>query len=188
MPSPIAHVSISLILYRLLWRERSTGVPSRERIGMLIFVLLMSILPDIDSIAGILFGNFGKYHNQYTHSMLFAGVVFAVVYLVARAFKCLQTVRLATMAFVLVMIHLGMDWVTDGRGLKLLWPFTVERFRSPFLLFFGVKWSDGLFSTNHIITILNEVLVVGLVYLMVPWFMGLRRKSAASKTNGHGSV
>ena len=40
----------------------------------------------------------------------------------------------------------------------LFWPLSSHRFSSPLLLFYGVRWSDGLFSIHHLSTVLNELL------------------------------
>ncbi len=54
-------------------------------------------------------------------------------------------------------LHVLADYLTWGRGVMLFWPFTPERFAPPVYLFYGLHWSDGLFSVRHLWTVLTEL-------------------------------
>jgi len=76
-------------------------------------------------------------------------------------------------------LHVIMDCFTAGRGVMLLWPLIAERYSAPIRLFYGLKWSEGLFSTKHIWTIVTEVGVVMLVAFVTHM---LSRKQHGSST------
>ncbi|MGQ0604765.1 MAG: metal-dependent hydrolase, partial [Anaerolineales bacterium] len=82
MPSPIAHVTAGYVLYKLS-RHRWPALDTR-RLGpfprLLVITAGLSMLPDIDSVLGFLTGDFGRFHNNVTHSLI---VGFAVALAIA---------------------------------------------------------------------------------------------------------
>jgi membrane-bound metal-dependent hydrolase YbcI (DUF457 family) len=137
------------------------------------------MLPDVDAIIGILAGDIGQFHNNGTHSLVFglasATFIASVIWLKLRSgFLYWFSVSLISIAS-----HILMDYFTlGGRGVMLLWPITVNRFDSPFKLFYGVRWSDGLLSIEHLWTVLTEigfVLLIILIYRVASY--GTRRVS-----------
>lgn len=163
MPSPIAHLTVGYALCRIL-RKAAEKHPAfrafRPPCLLLPACLFFSLLPDSDSALGILFGQFGQYHNQWSHSLFFwvlpSCLLAGAVYLLSRD----RAVARAWGALCLLSccMHVLMDYTCQGRGVMLFWPLTTQRFISPVLLFYGVRWSDGVWSLRHIPTILNELL------------------------------
>jgi membrane-bound metal-dependent hydrolase YbcI (DUF457 family) len=123
---------------------------------LLVISVGLSLLPDVDSIAGFLLGDFGRYHNNGSHS-LFAGLVVA---LVIGGLVWLRKRSEFGYWFTLVLLcyhfHLVLDFITFGRGVMLFWPLSTARFVSPAKLFYGLHWSDGVVSIKHVWTLLNE--------------------------------
>ena len=179
MPSPIAHLTAGYAAYALarayapkLTLGRVGPIP-----GLLLLTGGFSLLPDLDAVAGVLLGDFGRFHNNLTHS-LFMGLA------VALAFGALMRwqrgsgfwywVALAGLCYEL---HIVMDWMTVGRGVMALWPFASQRYQAGNPLFYGLHWSEGLFSPRHLLTAATElvfaVLVLGLVH-------GFRRRPVAA--------
>lgn len=172
MPSPLAHTTAGYAVYRLLRRRRSDGEPQVWRLPLILLVtLVFSILPDFDTVAGILAGDIGRYHNQGTHSLvvgLLVALLFAVLLARGRmhAFKAWFPPLLLSYE-----LHVLMDVVTLGeRGVMLLWPLSSARFDVPFTLFYGVRWSEGIFAWQHLVTLATEalfaLLVLGGLYLL----------------------
>ncbi len=172
MPSPLAHTTAGYAVYRLLRRRRSDGEPQVWRLPLILLVtLVFSILPDFDAVAGILAGDIGRYHNQGTHSLvvgLLVALLFAVLLARGRmhAFKAWFPPLLLSYE-----LHVLMDVVTLGeRGVMLLWPLSSARFDVPFTLFYGVRWSEGIFAWQHLVTLATEalfaLLVLGGLYLL----------------------
>ena len=160
MPSPLAHTAAGIALYlvgRPALSEKET--PRTGRIPTLGLVTVgFSLLPDIDSVVGLLTGNFGRYHNNLTHS-LFVGLVLSLLpaaYGRRRGGAGAAVWYLA--ALLPYALHLLMDAANVGRGIMALWPLTTDRFQLPFPLFYGFHWSDGLLSVRHIWTFVTEAL------------------------------
>ncbi len=167
MPSPIAHLAAGYLVYRV-----SAGIsPSagRHRIGPLPLlpaaVAGFSLLPDVDAVAGLLSGNFGRYHNNLTHSLLVGlAVALAGGALMSRRnqpFRFWFGVALTAFA-----LHSVMDAATPGRGVMLAWPLTPDRMSLPWALFYGFHWSDGWYSSRHLWTAMSESAFAGLVWLL----------------------
>ena len=169
MPSPIAHLTAGYAIYTL----SRTGSPQRELRqvgpfpGLLVFTAGLSLLPDIDSVAGLLTGNFGRFHNNLTHSLLLGlGIAFIIGVLMhwqtGSGFW-----HWMTLAGLCYDLHVIMDWTTYGRGVMALWPFTAERYLAPVTLFYGLHWSDGLFSERHLMTLATELGFAALVLFVL---------------------
>jgi hypothetical protein len=75
-------------------------------------------------------------------------------------------------------LHIVLDFFTVGRGVMLFWPLSVVRFSSPIKLFYGLHWSEGFISIQHIWTLLNEL---GFTVLLVWAVHYLERKIGFSK-------
>ena len=63
----------------------------------------------------------------------------------------------------------------------LFWPLTDSRYLPPLLLFYGLHWSDGLFSVNHVITLVTEV---ALILLVVGVYKLWRRQADSRAARG----
>lgn len=167
MPSPLAHLTAGYVLFRLSrahWPDRE--LPHLGPVpGLLAVTAGVSLLPDLDSLAGVLAGDFGRFHNNLTHS-LFVGA--AVALLLAFA---LRVVRGGGFGFWFGIIlaayelHVLMDWTTYGRGVMAWWPLTAERFQAPVFVFYGLHWSQGWLSLRHLWTLATELVFVAVMLL-----------------------
>jgi inner membrane protein len=173
MPSPLAHATMGYLVYRS-WPAGSSPAGSARLLGvpaLMIAAVGLSLLADADAAVGIFAGDLGRYHNQLMGSPVFATVaalgVAAVARLLGGSFG-----RWFALALVCYQLHVLMDYFTIGRGVKLLWPFTEERFRPPFELFYGLRWSDGLFSVRHLWTTASEVLFAAVAFGL--WWIATR--------------
>ncbi len=169
MPSPIAHAGMGYVIYRLFRPRKGRQEPtlSKKQLLPLAATIGLSLLPDLDTVPGFLTGEFGRFHNTVTNSfamgLIAALGVGAAVWLSRRSgFK-----RWFLIALVAYYMHVMMDYLTLGRGPMLLWPFTDERFDSPFKAFFGAHWSEGWISISHLWTALSELAFVAVLLLLV---------------------
>jgi inner membrane protein len=180
MPSPIAHVGAGFFIHRLLPTHFDPN--SRKAIFArppLPAIVLFSLLPDVDAIAGLALGDMQGMHNHWTHS-LFAGLLAAIVVAAIVGHCSWQEFRRwFTLSLLCYEVHVIMDFFTCGRGIQLWWPFSQDRVASPWLLFYGFHWSDGWFSERHLWTLLNEVGVIVIVSLLL-WLSANRPR----KTKG----
>lgn len=169
MPSPLAHSAVGYIVAKVLlprYRKKGNNDLGKNK-KLVIATVIMSLLPDFDSGLGVLLGDFGRYHNNISHSLVFGLVTSVLIGLIVKvAMKGQFWVGLiATLIF--YELHIVMDFFTYGRGIMLLWPFTNQRFQSDILLFYGLHWSDGIFSVSHIITLANEIFFIALLILVL---------------------
>lgn len=117
--------------------------------------------PDLDAVYGILAGSLYRYHNQGTHSLFVMFLVCALsAPIVSSWIKGISPTKMTGILLLCYGLHLLLDFLTTGRGLKLLWPFSETRFISPIRLFYGLHWSEGILSVRHLTTLANEVLFV----------------------------
>lgn len=176
MPSPIVHVAAGYAVYRAARAHRSKTESRRTQTPIQLFlpVLALSLLPDVDSVLGILLGNFGAFHNNLSHSLTFGlAVAFCIGGLVWLRNR--SGFRLwFSLALLSYWLHLLLDLFTIGRGLMILWPVSSARYDIPFKLFYGLRWSDGLISVSHLWTVASEL---GLLFLVVAVAYAVARKS-----------
>lgn len=166
MPSPIAHAAMGYAIYTIT-RKHLPQLDAQKVAGPISASLVASVgfslLPDMDVIPAVLSGNFAAFHNNFTHSLIF-GLTIAVV---AAGVAWFADRRNALSWFLLALgcytVHIGMDFLTPGRGVMLLWPLTPDRFEPAFFAFYGVHWSDPLTSMRHVWTVLTEFVFVSVI-------------------------
>ncbi len=197
MPSPIAHMSVGYAVSKLYKQPQKTRKNLPDGSATLVFFcsVIASMLPDIDAFFGIIKGDLGMYHNNATHSLL-VGLVFAlgigfVLHKVMRTGYFYWT----ALIWINYALHVIMDCFTyDGRGAMLLWPISSHRFQAPFSLFWGVRWSNGWLSRDHVVTLVTEsafVMVLCAALHLIGKFKELRisspgetgRKESSSYSN-----
>ncbi len=176
MPSPIAHAIAAGLLGRFFARRQPASSLSWKTWLLVIF---FSFAPDLDVIPGVLAGDLKAYHNQWTHSLFF-GLCFCLM--AAPACHWLlktPSVKLDLLiAFASYGVHLGLDWMTRGRGVMLLWPFRDARFMLEHPAFAGLRWSEGWWSHHHLITLANELTIGALLvgaWLFISRIAGKRK-------------
>ena len=171
MPSPIAHiaagVAIGLVAKRSVRASANTLHPQRLILGL---AVVGSLLPDLDSIVGVIMGDFGKYHNNLSHSLLFGLIISLLVGVALKAFSELKLHHLFLPVFAGYAVHVLMDSATITRGVMLFWPLTDERYASPYTIFYGVRWSEDWLSPLHLITLVTELVFAAVVVFWAKWF------------------
>ncbi len=170
MPSPIAHSLVAVIFARRL----TPSLLSLRGVGMLLYAGFFSMLPDVDAIIGIACDDLGRYHNNITHSLGFITVVGVTIWIATRLLRVPSPSRWAGVASGCMLLHVLMDFLTVGRGVMLFWPLTSHRFEPPFKLFYGLHWSEGVWSSSHLITAATELALLLPLMLWVLW-RGRRR-------------
>jgi hypothetical protein len=159
------------VIYRLFRRKLPSCWPLKRPRSFHILVIVtffFSLLPDFDSLIGILVGDMARYHNNETHSLivgfLLALAIGGAVWLKTR----LNFLEWFLIIFLCYNMHVISDFFTyDTRGVMLFWPLSVERYASPIDLFYGVRWSDGWISVHHLWTLGTESLfALGVFFLL----------------------
>lgn len=178
MPSPLAHTTMGYVIYRI-FRPHLPQSASR-RFGpvphLLLVTMGLSMLPDLDSVVGILIGDFGRFHNNLTHSLIVGlGISLFVGGLTSLKWRS-RSWRWFLITLLCYDLHVIMDFFTVGRGVMALWPLTSERFLSPVAIFYGLHWSDGMYSVRHIWTLFTES-AVALLLALTTRFLTPHRES-----------
>jgi len=170
MPSPIAHAAAGYVVHKLY---KGSKKASKQNLSwQLLFVMMgLSLLPDLDAIPGILLGDFKQFHNNISHSFFWGFIVSILI----GSFMWVKQKRFKEWFFITLAcyeLHVIMDYFTiGGRGVLVLWPFSTNRYEAPIKLFYGVRWSDGLVSLNHLWTIFTEIGLVVVLYLILNYLL-----------------
>jgi inner membrane protein len=180
MPSPLSHVGMGYVIYRA-YRGRFSQNNS-EKIWIvprnLLIIAGLSLMADMDSIIGFLTGQFGRYHNNLTHSLIF-GLLVAVIFAGVFAWKQGSPFTpWLVVALISYEMHVVMDFFTVGRGVMLLWPFSASRFASPVKLFYGLHWSEGWISIRHFWTLVTETGFFLLLIVVLNLLERIKRKTS----------
>jgi membrane-bound metal-dependent hydrolase YbcI (DUF457 family) len=121
MPLPIGHAAIGFATHSLISNDK---VKSNKWL-MALFIIILSNLPDIDVIFGlILQGNGSAYHRGPTHSILFALIMGYVASKSSKIWSYLSAVSFKT-CFLLILSHVVADYLLTSSPVSLCWPFEV---------------------------------------------------------------
>jgi membrane-bound metal-dependent hydrolase YbcI (DUF457 family) len=177
MPSPIAHLGVGYAIYRY-YKHR---LPSDQRHLwkfplQLVLVIGPSLMPDLDVIPAIIFRDMNAYHNNFSHSLIFAA---PVALLIAGIFH--KIYRSGFWLWFLIGLlsydlHVIMDALTAERGVMMFWPLSQDRFASSIKIFYGLQWGFGWLSIWHLWTIFTETLFVLVLVLTINYFEKRRNK------------
>jgi hypothetical protein len=124
-------------------------------------------MPDLDSVLGIVAGDFKRFHNNATHSLVVGLGVASVIGGVASLKSRSRSATWFLVALSCYESHVIMDFFTHGRGVMAFWPLTSGRFLSPVTAFYGLHWSDGVLSMRHLVTMITELAFTLLMVLIV---------------------
>ena len=187
MPSTIAHIATGYVIYRICrsrpLQQRGLGVEGSPK--LLAVIVGLSLLPDLDAIPGLLASDLSRFHNNMTHSFL-AGFVVAlaigsIVWLKNRS----GFVRWFSLTLFSYQLHIVMDFFTHGRGIMLFWPLKEERYEPAVKLFYGLRYSQGWLSIDHVWMLFNELTFAGILFLILylsPRVKGFLKKSESYST------
>jgi membrane-bound metal-dependent hydrolase YbcI (DUF457 family) len=171
--SPVAHSFAGFWTFMLLAARLKVGLATacRRYLPQLVLLILLANLPDVDFLFGVGTGaNANALHHGFTHSFaaaLFVALAISYVWRIAGTFW-----RSVTLCFLAYSSHLLIDmctgtklgWNSTACDIPLFWPW-VKEFRSPLVLFVGVKHKDlpELFSMENIQSSLCELLAFGTI-------------------------
>jgi inner membrane protein len=179
------HTTAGYIVYRI-FRNRLPQRFSKSiwRIPFLLLIFsIFAMLPDIDSVVGIITGDIGRYHNNATHSLfvgLFISLAFSGVVSLVGSFKFRDWFFVMFLSY---SLHVVLDFFTVGRGVMAFWPLSQQRFLSPLSLFYGLHWSDGFISIRHVWTFLTESAIVAL-FVLATHYLASRKWDTAKHQGG----
>jgi membrane-bound metal-dependent hydrolase YbcI (DUF457 family) len=166
MSSPLIHAAAGYIIYKQYAHKLSENKIFSIPV-MFFWSVVFSLLPDFDAIIGVLKDDMHSYHNQMTNSLFVCLGASAMLAVLAHVITGKKFSQWFLLAFICLMGHIAIDYFTMSRGLKLFWPFTGRRFFPPFHVFYGLRWSEGVFARSHFITLANEAVVIAGGYVIL---------------------
>lgn len=172
----------TIFTHAMLPLAASAGL-GRRRVAPRLAMLgaLLAMAPDLDVI-GFRFGiGYGSEwgHRGFTHSLLFAALIPALIALMWRPARSLGA---WLFLFACLASHAAMDMLTDGgQGVMLLWPFDKARL---FLDWQPIRVSPigaRFFTERGLETVRSELLTVWLPVLLLVAMGVLRRRAKQAR-------
>ena len=172
MPSPIAHGMISLSIYSLYNRNFVfKNIKGGKYNKLILYILLLSILPDIDFL-GVYLVNNDSIHGGLTHSITFAFIICLIIK--ATKFRLLPVF----FCFIIIIGHTIIDMCTINGyypGTKqILWPFSENRytFNKTFGFFNSLDWADSksFYSILTLFSLVKEIFIGITIYSVIVIF------------------
>lgn len=166
MPSPIVHAVAGLVLAKVLPLEEPKSHQLRQWKLPLFYGVFVATAADLDFVPQILLG--GNFHRGLSHSLLFAIVFGAISAGIASGWWKTSYRKLMIWSWVLYGSHLILDYFSAGRGIKFWLPFVDRFYKAPTTLFPGLHYSEGLWHSSHLPTLIFEFVLCAIV-LGVVW-------------------
>ena len=172
MPSPVGHILTGAVVYL-------AGTNKERRSPMLLSVTLLgAMIPDFDFLPGIMIGKMGAFHHGVSHSLTFAVLFGAMVFLFVRRVDKAVAVQMATLATCSYVGHVLLDFVgvNEGtRGVPILWPLSAEKMGFGLNLFGHFRWGDirdglgTIIRWENVMPVAREFLILGSVVFLLFW-------------------
>ena len=122
MPLPLGHSAIGFATHCLISKNKS----SFNQWKLAIFIIILSNLPDIDVLFGlILQGNGSAFHRGPTHSILFALIMGFAASKFTRLWSQIPAISFK-ICFFLILSHVVADYFLTNSAVSSFWPFEVS--------------------------------------------------------------
>lgn len=175
MPSPIAHLGTGYAIYCYYKRRLPENQVRLWKLPFqMIMVMGLSMLPDLDIMAAIIFRDMQNYHNNFSHSLLLSIPVALLIAAILRQIYHSDFWLWFLICLISYDLHIVMDALTAERGVMMFWPLSQNRFVSPIRIFYGLKWGFGWFSIWHLWTVFTGSFFVLVLTTVVKHFDKLK--------------
>jgi len=122
MPLPLGHSAIGFATHSLISNDK--GCFNKWRVA--IFIVILSNLPDIDVLLGLVLQNNGSaFHRGPTHSILFALILGFVASKSSKLWSQIPLISFKT-CFMLILSHVVADYFLTNSPVSFYWPFEVR--------------------------------------------------------------
>ena len=133
MPLPLGHSAIGFATHSLISNDK--GCFNKWQVA--IFIVILSNLPDIDVLLGLIIQNNGSaFHRGPTHSILFALIMGYAASKSSRLWSYIPKINFKT-CFMLILSHVIADYFLTNSPVSFYWPIEVS-------------WSTGNSGWNHV--------------------------------------
>jgi membrane-bound metal-dependent hydrolase YbcI (DUF457 family) len=156
MPLPIGHAAIGFTTHS----SCSSNESGFYRWKALLGIFILSNLPDLDVVLGIIFhGNGNVFHRGPTHSLIFALI---------GGFLASRVLELSSrlpkfgfrICFLVILSHVVADFVFTSSPISFWWPISVN-------------WIDGYSGLRHVVNLVlfgnyqDAKIIIGCAFLIV---------------------
>jgi LexA-binding, inner membrane-associated putative hydrolase len=179
MSSPVGHILGGAALYL-------AGTSPQHRSNVTLVVTLMgSILPDFDFLPGILIGDPAAFHHGVSHSLAFAVLFGALVFVFLRCCRQKKIARRAALLGTLAYaFHIVLDAVSAYEAVPMLWPLSNVKFGidlNVFGEFHHDRLEQGIWSVvrwENLPAVMRELTILGIPVLLL--FLWRERRSQSN--------
>ena len=184
MPTVLSHPAVPLAL--------GAGLAGTTLTGRLVAAgVLVSVVPDLDVLGlrlGVPYGS-PFAHRGFSHSLAFAALLALSGALLHRLWRVGRRTAFLYL-FAAAASHGVLDAFTDGgRGVALLWPFTVARYFAPIRPIAVAPLSAARLVSRHgAAVLLSELLYVWLPATLLALVLTAWRKSPLARGPGKGAA
>jgi membrane-bound metal-dependent hydrolase YbcI (DUF457 family) len=133
MPLPLGHSAIGFAAYSIISNDKG----SFNKWKVAIFIVILSNLPDIDILFGLMLQSNGSaFHRGPTHSIVFALIL---GFLASKSWKLWSQIPLVSFktCFMLILSHVIADYFLTNSPVSFYWPIEVS-------------WSTGNSGWSHV--------------------------------------
>jgi inner membrane protein len=180
MPSPIVHAVAGYALAKFLPLEQPRSHRLQQWKFPIFYSVFMAAAADLDFIPQLLFG--GNFHRGLSHSLLFTLLFSAIAAFVASCWWKNSYQKLFGCSLILYGSHLLLDYFSSGRGIKVFLPFVDRFYKAPITLFPGLHYSEGLWHSSHLPTLIFEFVLCTIV---LGGIWGWKKLKESQKVNGN---
>ena len=122
MPLPLGHSAIGFATHCLI----SKNTNSWNQWKLAVFIIILSNLPDIDVLFGLIFQSNGSvFHRGPTHSILFALIMGFAASKSSRLWSQIPVISFK-ICFFLILSHVVADYFLTNSPVSSFWPFEVS--------------------------------------------------------------
>ncbi len=169
MPSPVGHAVAGLIVALASERPQPRAALAPVPWTLLLVCMVLAALPDLDYV-------YPPSHRGPTHSIGAAVIATLIAAAVTRWTTGRTSWRIAAVCGLAYFSHVVMDWLgedpTPTPGVKALWPFTDQLFKSGLDIFRSTK-RLAVFALpqliHNVITLAQEMAILGPILAWLLW-------------------
>ena len=122
MPLPIGHSAIGFATHSLISNDKANF----NKWHMAIFIIILSNLPDMDVLFGLILQNNGSaFHRGPTHSILFALIMGYIASKSSKIWSYIPVISFKS-CFMLILSHVVADYFLTSSPVSFCWPFEVS--------------------------------------------------------------
>ncbi|MBC2709997.1 MAG: metal-dependent hydrolase [Desulfosarcina sp.] len=124
MPLPLGHSAIGFATHSIISNDKSYF--NENKLQVTIFIVILSNLPDIDVLFGLILQNNGDaFHRGPTHSILFALIMGFVASRASNIWSKIPSMSFKT-CFIIILSHVVADFFLTSSPVSFCWPFEVN--------------------------------------------------------------